>query len=90
MRAGRLRQARAAVAAREAEPKPMTMPRQSGPCPQCGRHVVIDRARDRVAHAEPVCAAFERMMSRAGAGDGVEAVSMFGGIVAVPPEGRRS
>jgi hypothetical protein len=56
----------------------MNVPRRSGPCEQCGLTVIVDPARDQIAHAEPVCAAFERMM--APVGDGVAAVrAPFGG-----------
>lgn len=65
-------------------PTGIRIPTQSGPCPQCGLLVVVDKVRDTTAHAEPVCTAFERMMSAAGQGEGIEAArDPWGGIVPI-------
>jgi hypothetical protein len=45
----------------ERENRPRTR-YDTGPCPDCGRHVVADHARDAISHAEPVCRVFEAAM----------------------------
>jgi hypothetical protein len=58
----------------------MKIPMRSGPCEQCGLTVIVDVSRNQIAHAEPVCVAFEWLMAANRAGPGVEAVrAPFGG-----------
>jgi hypothetical protein len=65
-------------------PEAMRVPTSSGPCAQCGLEVRINKVTDQIAHAEPVCAAFERMMTAAGQGQGIEAVAdPWGGVVPI-------
>jgi hypothetical protein len=65
-------------------------PTKSGPCAECGRTVIVNVAADSVSHAEPVCASFERLMSRSGPSREEVFDMRKGKLVPIAPRHRRS
>jgi hypothetical protein len=68
----------------------MRAPTKSGPCAECGRTVIVDSLANSVSHAEPVCASFERLMSRSGPGREEVFDMRKGKLVPIEPRHRRS